>query len=154
MIFTELTQIIIIIACIILSLMVFKFVTKILFKLIILSITIIIFYMGYQYFADRNIIDDISQLCTKKKDPIKCSCFVKPILNDLNSKFSKEEVQELKENTLKSNIEFTRAFKNVEGEIKDCFETLGETTLFEEILDDIKLKGLFTILDKDEEKSK
>jgi len=110
--------------------------------------------MGYQYFADRNIIDDISKLCTKEKDPIKCSCFAKPILNDLNSKFSKQEIKELKENTLKSNIEFTRAFKNVEGEINSCFETLGETTLLEEILDDIKLKGLFKVLDKQEMKSK
>ena len=140
----EPTQIILIIAAIILSMMALKFVTKLLFRLIIVLITIITFYMAYQHFSGTNIIDEITKICNpNNSEPIKCACFVQPILTDLNDRFNTEEIESLKKNKLKSNIEFGRSFKTKESEIKNCFETLGETTILEELLNDINLKDFF-----------
>lgn len=136
-------QIIIIISAIILSFMALKLVTKILFRLIIILITIIIFFMGYQHFSGTNTIDYSAKFCQKNGDPIKCDCFYNPIYNNLRMKFSEEEIQLLKKNKLKSNIEFGKSFQATEKEIRNCFEEFGQTTLFKEIFNDIKLKDIF-----------
>ena len=135
----ETTQIILIIAAIILSFMALKLVTKILFRLIIILITIVLFFMGYQHFSGTNIIDETKKFCNNNSQPIKCTCFFKPIYSDLTSRFSEEEIDLLKTNKLKSNIEFGKSYKIKEKEIKKCFEDIGQTTILEEVLKDIKL---------------
>ena len=136
----ETTQILIIIAAIVLSFMVLKFVTKLLFRLIIVLIVLIVFYMGYQHFSGTNIFDNISKLCQNDKD-LKCVCFTTPILDDINNRFTNEEIEKIKTNKLKCNIEFGRSFQAKEAEIKACFEKHGETSLLEEILNEIKIKN-------------
>ena len=149
----EPTQIIIIIAAIILSFMALKFVTKILFRLILVLIMLIVFYMGYQHFSGTNIFDNISKLCQNEKD-LKCICFTQPILNDLNSRYKSEEIEEIKNNKLKCNIEFGRSFQAQELNIKKCFEKYGETSLLEEILSEIRIKNfLFKDINKEQKEN-
>jgi len=148
----EPTQIIIIIAAVILSFMALKFVTKLLFRLIIILIVIIIFYMGYQHFSGTNIIDNISNLCQNENN-LKCTCFTTPILNDLNTRFDSKELENIKKNKLKCNIEFGRSFQAKETEIKKCFEKYGETSLLEEILSEIKIKNFLFKKPTKEDKS-
>ena len=105
----ELTQIILIIAAIIISFMVIKLVTKTLFKLIIILLVLGGCWIGYLEFSGTSIIDTVSQLyCndtsgskidfTKElKDPIKCTCFVQPILHDLNTRFTDKELEKITE---------------------------------------------------------
>ena len=143
----EPAQIIIILAAIVLTLMALKYVTKILFRLILVLIVMIIFYMGYQHFSGSNIFDNLNNICLKENTP-KCSCFAKPILEDLNSRFTEDELNKLKNNMLKSNIEFGRSYQAKESEIKKCFEELGQNSLLEEILSEIKIKDIFLVLKK------
>jgi len=138
----EPAQIIIILAAIVLTLMALKYVTKILFRLILVLIFMIIFYMGYQHFSGSNIFDNLNNICIKENTP-KCSCFAKPILDDINSRFTEDELNILKRNMLKSNIEFGRSYQAKEAEIKECFEELGQNSLLEEILSEIKIRDIF-----------
>ena len=147
----ETTQIIIIIAAIILSFMAIKFVTKLLFRLIIVLIMLIVFYMGYQQFSGTNILDNIAQLCQTNND-LKCTCFTRPILNDINNRFTGKEIEQIKKNKLKCNIEFGRSFQAREREIKKCFKKHGETSLLEEVLSEIKIKNILFKQQKKEQK--
>ena len=150
----ELTQIILIIAAIIISFMVIKLVTKTLFKLIIILLMLGACWIGYLEFSGTSIIDTVSQLycnensgskidfTTDLKDPVKCTCFVKPILDDLNSRFPNQQIEEVKKSALKSNTELLKSLSNKEKEIKTCFEMNGDESMFEDIINDIKEKGI------------
>tara|TARA_B100002052_G_C15607036_1_gene473536 strand:- start:3 stop:470 length:468 start_codon:yes stop_codon:yes gene_type:complete len=150
----ELTQIILIIAVIIISFMVIKLVTKTLFKLIIILLMLGACWIGYLEFSGTSIIDTVSQLycnensgskidfTTELKDPIKCTCFVKPILDDLNNRFPNQQIEEVKKSALKSNTELLKSISNKEQEIKTCFEMNGDEGMFEDIINDIKEKGI------------
>ena len=138
-------DIIIVLGAIIASLLVIKLVTKILFRLIIVLVISIITLITYQQVAGTNIIDDVKSLyCNgKNADLIKCSCFVEPIIMDLEARFPKTELEILKRKKLKVNTEFIKSYKLQEEEIKKCFETIGQSSgILEEILKDIKKEGL------------
>tara|TARA_Y100001954_G_C15743165_1_gene569608 strand:- start:135 stop:596 length:462 start_codon:yes stop_codon:yes gene_type:complete len=138
-------DLILLIGSIIASFFVIKLVTKILFRLIILLLIITTCLVVYQKFSNTNIIDDIKQLyCEGEKlDPIKCNCFVNPIINDLNTRFNEEELEVLKTKKLKANTEFLKSYKIKEDEIKNCFQTMGNSSgILEEIFNDIKKSGL------------
>tara|TARA_B100000427_G_scaffold295323_1_gene274384 strand:+ start:241 stop:699 length:459 start_codon:yes stop_codon:yes gene_type:complete len=141
---SENVDIILVAGAIILGFTLIKLATKILFRIIIFLVILIGIYMGYQQVLGKNIIDDLSNLyCeTENLDLVKCTCFIEPILNDLSNRFSIQEIEQLKQNKLKSNAEFIKSYKTKELEIKNCFERLGESTILEEILKDIKKNGL------------
>ena len=142
---SENLDIILIIITIIASLLIMRLVTKILFRLIIVLVIAILSLITYQQFANTNIIDDIQTLyCNgKKSDPVKCTCFVKPIIIDLETRFSQSELETLKSKKLKVNTEFMKSYKRQEAEIKNCFETIGDSSgILEEIFKDIKKAGL------------
>jgi len=150
----DLTQIILIIAAIIISFMVIKLVTKTLFKLIIILLVIGVGWIGYLEFSGTSVIDTISKLyCNETsgsqidvtrefKDPIKCKCFVLPILHDLNNRFTDSELEKIKKSALKSNTELLKSISNQEKEIETCFESNAAEGMFEEIINDIKQKGI------------
>ena len=138
-------DLILLIGSIIASFFVIKLVTKILFRLIILLLIITTSLVLYQKFSNTNIIDDIKQLyCEEEKlDLIKCNCFVNPIINDLNTRFNEEELEILKTKKLKANTEFLKSYKIKEKEIKNCFQTTGDSSgILDEIFNDIKKSGL------------
>ena len=142
---SENLDVILIIITIVASLLIMRLVTKILFRLIIVLVIAIFSLIAYQQFANTNIIDDIQTLyCNgEKSDPIKCTCFVKPIIMDLEKRFSDDELEKLKNKKLKVNTEFIKSYKLQEKEIKNCFETIGESSgILQEILNDIKQEGL------------
>lgn len=150
----ELTQIILIIAAIIISFMVIKLVTKTLFKLIIILLVLGACWIGYLEFSGTSIIDTVSKLyCNEEsgskidftielKDPVKCTCFVQPILHDLNTRFTDSQIEKIKNSALKSNTELLKSISNQEKEIKTCFELHGAEGMLEEIINDIKQKGI------------
>ena len=136
---------ILVILSIIASLLVIKLVTKILFRLIIVLVIAIFSLITYQQFSGTNIIDGVQSLYCKgkKADPVKCACFVKPILMDLEKRFPQKELEVLKTKKLKVNTEFIKSYKIQENKIKTCFETIGDSSgILEEILSDIKKEGL------------
>lgn len=140
-------DIILIILGICLSMMVIKSVTKILFRLIIVSLILTAAVIGYQVYSGTNIIDNISNTyCKTDNNMVKCECFVKPIISNLEERLTKEGLEALKENKLRTNTEFIKSYKIQEKEIKECFNELGESNgILEDILNDIKKSG-FRIL--------
>ena len=139
----DLTQIIIIIAIIIVAYIVFKFISKIIFK-IVLPILIILIggYFLYQYYGPGNLIEDITEIYCEgdNMDEIKCDCFVKPIILDLETRFSDQQLLDLKNNPLKSTEEFITSYQNKKAEINKCFESKGKSSnIADSVLEDIKL---------------
>ena len=138
----DLTQIIIIIIAIAAACIVFKLLTKFIFK-IVLPILILLFgvYFAYQYYGPGDLMNSITELYCEGDniDQVKCECFVQPIISDLESRLSLEEMLELKNNPLKSTEEFHTSYKNKKDVINSCFQEKGESgNLGEDILKDIK----------------
>ena len=138
----DLTQIIIIIIAISLALIVFKLLTRIIFKVILPILVLLIGgYFVYQYYGPGNLIEDITELYCEGNDvdEVKCECFVKPIISDLESRLSVEDIINLKNNPLKSNEELHISYKNKQEEINSCFESKGESkSMADDIFKDIK----------------
>ena len=138
----DLTQIIIIIIAISAAWIVFKLLTRFIFK-IVLPIVILLIggYFVYQYYGPGNLIEDIKELYCEgnNADEVKCECFVKPISSDLKSRLSADEQDALKDNPYKSFEELLTSYKNKQEEINDCFKSKGETkSMADDILKDIE----------------
>jgi|TARA_B110000967_G_scaffold156904_1_gene161979 energy-coupling factor transporter transmembrane protein EcfT len=138
----DLTQIIIIIISIAAAWIVFKLITKFIFKIVLpILILLIGVYFAYQYYGPGDLIKSITELYCEGDniDQVKCECFVEPIISDLESRLSLEEMLELKNNPLKSTEEFHTSYKNKKDVINSCFQEKGESgNLGEDILKDIK----------------
>jgi len=138
----DITQIIIIIVAISVAWIVFKLLTRFIFKIVLpILILLIGVYFVYQYFGPGNLLEDITELYCEGNDvdEVKCECFVKPIISDLESRLSVEALLELKNNPLKSAEEFHTSYKNKQEEINSCFKSKGKTnSMADDILKDIK----------------
>jgi len=137
-----LTQIIIIIIAIAAAWIVFKLLTKFIFKIVLPILIILIgVYFAYQYYGPGDLFESITELYCEGDniDQVKCECFVQPIISDLESRLSVEEILELKNNPLKSTEEFHTSYKNKKEVINSCFQDKGESeNLADDILKDIK----------------
>jgi energy-coupling factor transporter transmembrane protein EcfT len=147
----NLTQIMIVIIALVAAWIVFKLITRIIFK-IILPILIILIggYFAYQYYGPGNLIEDITELYCEGNniDEVKCECFVKPIISDLEIRLSKDEFLDLKNDPFRSAEEFHTSYKNKQKEINSCFESKGITkSMADDVLKDIK-ELLFNIGNK------
>lgn len=140
----NLTQIMIVIIALVAAWIVFKLITRIIFK-IILPILILLIggYFAYQYYGG-NLIEDITELYCEGDniDEVKCECFVKPIISDLESRLSNEELLAV------TGDDFISSYINKEEEINSCFESKGKTkSMVDDVLKDIK-ELLFNIGNK------
>ena len=54
------------------------------------------------------------------KDEIKCNCIVKPLKKDINERFSREELEELSKNRIKTAYILKKSLDAKENEIKSC----------------------------------
>lgn len=145
----EVTQIILIIAAIIISFMVIRLATKMLFRLIILLIVIVGCYLGYNALTEQYIVERVYSLyCDETNiDQVKCECFVQPIIKDLEARHGGPDfLEELSKTIGKPDIEFFKSLTNQETEIQACFEKNGASGLLDEIKTDLKdeLKKMFT----------
>ena len=138
----DLTQIIIIIIAISIAWVVFKLLTRFIFKILLpILILLISGYFIYQYYGPGNLIEDITELYCEGNDvdEVKCECFVKPIISDLESRLSVEALLKLENNPLKSTEEVYTSYKNKQKEISSCFESKGKTkSMADDVLKDIK----------------
>ena len=125
----DLQNIIVLIITIVLVFFAIKYITKLVFKLLILIVILLGGIIVYQQVSDTNMIDNVQSLyCIEDKETsIKCECFVMPILDDLNSRFSLEEIDIMKSQKIRSNTEFLKSFTNVEKDIKLCFKDKDES---------------------------
>ena len=138
----DLTQIIIIIIAISIAWIVFRLITRFIFKIVLPLVLLLIGgYFAYQYYGPGNLIEDITELYCEGNDvdDVKCECFVKPIISDLRSRLSAETLLELENNPVKSTEEVYISYKNKQKEINSCFESKGKTkSMADDVLKDIK----------------
>jgi len=145
--------------------LIIKFVAKMIFKLIGLVIIIAI-AIGYMYFytdyfethKDNKIINAITdninvkslkdyekQFCKDGKseiDLIKCKCIIKPLLNDLKSKYSKKELKELFKNKAAYIKELIAAITRNKEKIKKLLDENNASYLWDETSENLQ-KGKF-----------
>ena len=87
-------------------------------------------YYLYTYYYARNILDDLRiEYCEKSKNSQdsspNCSCFVEIITSNLENKFSKEELAELRKNPALFNEEFYKAVSSDFDLVKTCYLSNG-----------------------------
>ena len=136
------TQLMIVIIALVAALIVFKLITRIIFK-IILPILIVLIggYFAYQYYGPGNLMNDITTLYCEGSnvDEVKCECFVKPIIVDMESRLTAQQILDFENDPLKSSQELFVSYQNVKDEINSCFESKGESkSIVDDILEDVK----------------
>ncbi len=139
----ELTQIIIISLSILISFLILMFLKKLILKVLMLLLVVFSTYIAYQYYAQRDVITDVNLMFCNESESniaqIKCKCFVQPIMRDLESRWTPEELINIKDNPLISAQEFLNSYYNSKEEINDCFEDNGESSnITEDIIQDIR----------------
>jgi energy-coupling factor transporter transmembrane protein EcfT len=138
----NLTQLMIVLIALVAAWIVFKLITRIIFK-IILPILIVLIggYFAYQYYGPGNLIKDITSIYCEGSnvDEVKCECFVKPIIVDMESRLTAQQILDFENDPLKSTEELFVSYQNVKDEINSCFESKGESkSIVDDMLKDIK----------------
>ena len=102
-------------------------------------------YFLYQSLGPANLIEDITGIYCEGDtvDEVKCECFVKPIILDLETRFNPQQLIDLKNNPIRSAEEFITSYNNKKDVINKCFKSKGESdNIADSIFEDIK--SLFT----------
>ena len=87
------------------------------------------YYLYSHYFA-RNILDDLTAEYCEKSDNsedenFNCTCFVKIITSDFDTKYSKQEMDKLREDPNKFNEEFYKSVSTNFDNISSCYISNG-----------------------------
>ncbi len=77
-----------------------------------------------------------------ENDKIKCKCIIKPILDDLEAKFTKKELKELYSKKPEYIKELFKSFKNNKGKIKKLLDQNDASYLWDETSENLQ-KGKF-----------
>ena len=138
----DFSQLIIIVIALLVAWIVFKLITRIIFK-IILPILIVLIggYFAYQYYGPGNLMKDVTRLYCEGSnvDEVKCECFVKPIILDMESRLTSQQILDFENDPLKSTEELFISYQNVRDEINSCFKSKGKSeSIVDDMLKDIK----------------
>ena len=157
-------NIIIIAMAIIVSVVIIRFVTKVLAKLIAIAIVgFALFYVLFQWNGgllnlgkDKFIIYDLEQkYCVDKMDSVKCNCIVLPLKADIESKYKAEELEKINEDRVAALKVFYQSIEENRESIKACLDENNSGGAWKEFIDDIKSfwpkKKLNELLGKEDE---
>lgn len=139
----DIENIIILGVVIVLAVIIIRFVTKILAKIVaFLIMTAVILYALFYW--DGGIIalgnEDFmlyeleKKYCEEKKDTVKCECLVRPLIDDIESRYSAEEIQKFRKNKIKSINIITGSFTENYESIRQCFKENKSEDSFRENL--------------------
>lgn len=147
----DLENIIILAIIIILAFLVIRFVTKILAKVIAFLIVIAVVFYALFYWdggilslgnEDFMLYELREKFCEDEKDQTKCNCLIEPLIEDVESKYSPEEIQKIKKNKIKSINIITSSLRSQREEIRQCFRENSEGKTLDESLEEVKNKML------------
>ena len=146
------------IATIILIIIVIKLATKHVIK--VTAISLVLAVLGIYLFvvfgnADEDIafvdvmteytLEDLSNLYCKndmsKTDKLKCECFVQPLMQDMKSRFTGDELEILRTKRAKYAIEIAKSYRNKRNIIKQKLKDNNAVHLLKEIKSDLKDKS-------------
>lgn len=140
-------SIIVLVIGIILAIVILRFITKILAKIIAFMIVagfviVVLFYWngGLVNLGKENFIlyELQKKYCIEKQDTIKCECIIEPLIADIESKYSENEIEELKENRLKSVQIIIQSIEDNRKQIKNCLEEKDSDHGWEDFIQDLK----------------
>lgn len=149
---------------VIVSVVIIRFVTKILAKLIAIAIVgFALFYVLFQWNGgllnlgkDKFIIYDLEQkYCVDKMDPVKCNCIVLPLKADIESKYTAEELEKIIDDRVAALKILYQSIEKNRKSIKACLDENNSGGAWKEFIEDIKSswlkKKLNELLGKEEE---
>lgn len=146
-----LENIIILAVLILLAFVVIRFLTKILAKLIAFAIVaaLIIYVLFYwnggliNIGKDTFIIYDLEEkYCEEKMDTVKCNCIIQPLKEDIESKYTAEELDEIKNDRSESLEILMNSIRENQESIKECLQENKSGNAWNEFLDDLKSSWL------------
>ena len=126
----EMSNIILILSAVLITYFLLKIIKNIIFKILLPIVMIIgLTYYLYTHYLERNILDDLTaEFCEKDEsegENFNCTCFVKIIKTDFDSKYSKQEMDKLRENPDKFNEEFYKSVSTNFDNINSCYISNG-----------------------------
>lgn len=142
------TNVIVIIAAIIIGFIVLKFITKVIVKLISVAVVagfiiFVLFYWGGGGVLNTGntgfMLDELEQkYCHEQVSEIKCNCIIEPISNDVRSRFNKQEIAELQQNKMKSmRVLLMSALRN-KAQIQKCLRDNNALDEWDKFMKDLK----------------
>lgn len=160
-----LENIIILAVLIVLAFIIIRFLTKILAKLIAFAVVaaLIIYVLFYWNGGILNlgknefIIYDLEQkYCVEKYDTVKCDCIIQPLKDDIESKYTAEELEALKGKQKESLNILMNSYRENQESIHECLKENNSGDAWKEIIEDLKSswlnRKLKELLEKGEEK--
>ncbi len=158
-------NIIILVVVVLIAFIIIRFLTKILAKLIAIAIVaaLIIYVLFYWNGGILNlgknefIIYDLEQkYCVEKYDTVKCDCIIKPLLEDIESKYTTKELDALKGKQKESLDILMNSYRENQESIHECLKENNSGDAWKEIIEDLKSswlnRKLRELLEKGEEK--
>ena len=149
----NLQNIIIIIVAIVIGLLLLRFVTKMILKIIVfvmilgLAAYLLFFASGRLKISDNPediLIGLQEKYCNERLDTVKCECIVFPLLRDLRARYEEEQINELSEDPVKTSRIFLQLIKQNKAEIKECLKKHDTKFTLKDLLDDIgMLDGVY-----------
>ncbi len=113
-----------------------RFLFKILGWLLLLGgVAFLLYHFGVGPFAHNPIAVSTweEMYCENPKEQVKCNCIVNPIKNDLEGRFTADELRELEQNRMELTYAMQQSFKKVKPQIMSCLakeDAEGELTEF------------------------
>lgn len=154
----DLSVIIASLAALVLIVILIRLTAKHAFK--ILAVAVVLAALGVYLFvvfgnADEDInfvelmteynLEDLEDLyCTEdmsRTDSLKCQCIVKPLLEDMQSRFTETELDHLRTRRLRYAAELAKSFRNQKERIKRELEANNASHLLKDIGKDLKKKS-------------
>ena len=121
-----------------------QFATKFIFKLIgwvivLLGGVYVLYHFGIGPFAKNpvNVIDLQTKYCVEEVDEDICDCVITPIRNDMNNRFSKEELTELEDKRGEALYVFQKSFSKVKPEVVACLAKRDAESKLDEFIKDL-----------------
>jgi len=134
----DISQIVILIFCLVVIYLIVKFVTKFFFRISLIILILLISYFSFFHFYKENIFDLMTNTyCIENEESknVKCDCFVNKINEQLNDSYNFNEIEKIKGNSFKSTKVFLESYNLKKNEIRNCFEKNGFSA---KLVDDLK----------------
>ncbi|MBO6517653.1 MAG: hypothetical protein JJ975_13995 [Bacteroidia bacterium] len=75
--------------------------------------------------------------CLDAEEQVKCNCIVNPIKNDLESRFTAEELSEMESNRMELSYAIKQSYSKVKPQIESCLESENAEDEFEDFIRDL-----------------
>jgi RecG-like helicase len=161
----DLTSLIIIVALIIVAAIIIRFAVKVLAKIITvvivagLIILVLMFWRdgGLKFKKDKFLLYELEQeYCIEKADTAVCECIVQVLLEDVQEKYSAEEILEISKNRMRTISVLSASLRENKEVINACLKEKDSDITLEKFIRELKslelgskLKKLYETLSKE-----